>query len=190
MTKPSLSSSTPKVPKKRTTRPRKTAVDLVRPARAKKAVIEKDAAVDENIVTVVDSETAVVGTLPSESLPTYSTGSFSVNTTKQENRKLALWAAVSGMMFLIVFGWAWSLRYSLVVPSVQPPQELMKATNDLSSLFKSTVSQIKDIPVPSASPEVAPNNTASAEPLTPEELDVLKQKVIENTAPKSLPVQP
>jgi len=111
--------------------------------------------------------------------------------TNNETKKMALYTAVSVFMFLVVLGWGWSLRFSLEVPPSSDPaaQELQKTVGEFSTLFQQTVDDAKKLSVPTPT-DVSPVANSTAPTLTPQEIESLKQKVLENTTTQHLPSQP
>jgi|GEM_PF-1476297 len=121
--------------------------------------------------------------------------------TNTQTKRMAMWAGVSVSMFLIVFGWAWSLKNSIfesVFPSVEKEQTVVDepigtVKDQFSDLFVEVGKEINEL----KTPLVDQNKTleqvdTSVKTLSPEKIEALKQKVIDtatNTETTKLPNQ-
>ena len=100
-----------------------------------------------------------------------------------------MWVGVSATMFLLVVGWGVSLYSAMITPRSSPQDEtLVKANEQFSNLITEVTQQLDTL---KAIPSKIPPPTTATSPitpsLTPEEIDVLKQKVLGTETANTLP---
>ncbi|KKU48080.1 hypothetical protein A3H10_03075 [Candidatus Uhrbacteria bacterium RIFCSPLOWO2_12_FULL_46_10] len=114
-------------------------------------------------------------------------------TIDKERRKFLMWAGVAVSMVIIVFGWFWTLRYSLTIPAdiANDSFPLNKAEDNLTDLFQKVNQSLDDLQKGETSPNgnlLAPSQASGSE-LNSEEIEILKRK-FEEQAIQSPPPGP